>query len=349
MSYMININKIFKENITFVEYSRSGIIYYTDDLEVLNELKILGWKYNECSRGYRVIPPSISVCDITELKKVFQYQNTIINYAYFLYLKKISKENKLSDLINFIICKNKLFYKNFEFHISSGPIIETEIKIEGLDNRINQLKKDLMINFLESSDYNFLYEVAKQKLCKNTIYSITKFCLDSLSENVKAFYERLISLNENINKKFKLPEKNYNIDMNLLDKVDYDILLFIPNGCYKFLNLFVNEKNYRKIMFWEFHIDDTKPTTHKIFNKNFKGKKVLLVDSVYSGKTLLKLKKIIEEKGGYPILLGLYPKSKSVINILDYTLILDKLYDVKELDLNDINMYENLYINRLKG
>ena len=282
---MINVNKIFKENITFVEYSRSGIVYYTDDLEKLNELKLLGWKYNQCSKGYRVVPPSISVCDITELKKVFQYQNTILNYAYFIYLKKLSKENRLIDVINFIICKKKLFYKNFEYHISSGPIIETEIKIEGIDNRINQLKKDLLVNFLDSDDYNWTYDLAKKQINKNNIYTASKFCIDNLSKNIKNFYMYLINLNENINRKFELPEKTYNIDMSLFEMIDYDILLFIPNGCYKFLNLFINENNYKKVMFWEFHIDETKPTTHKIFDKDFKDKKVLLIDSVYSGKT----------------------------------------------------------------
>lgn len=349
MNYMINVNKIFKENITFVEYSRSGIVYYTDDLEVLNELKILGWKYNECSKGYRVIPPSVSLCDITELRKVFQYQNIILNFAYFLYLKKLSKENKLNDLIKFVISKKNIFYKNFEFHISSGPIIETEIKIEGIDNRINQLKIDLLITFLESKEYDAFYNYALKKLNKNNIHMVEHFDIENLSNNVKNFYNHLIDLNKNINKKFKLSEKKYNLNIDIFYKIKYDVLLFIPNGCYKFLNLFVNEDNYDKVMFWEFHIDDTKPTTHKIFNKDLKNKKVLIIDSVYSGKTLLKLKKLIKEKGGYPILLGLYPKSRSVINILDYAVILDKLYSRKDLDLKDVNMYEILYIDRLKG
>lgn len=349
MSCMINVNQIFKSNIIFGEYSRSGIVYYTDDLEELNELKLLGWKYNQCSIGYRVIPPSISVCDITELEKVFQYQNVILNYAYFVYLKTLLKENKFENVIKCIISKKRLFYKNFEFHISSGPIIETEIKVEGSDDRIYQLKRDLLINFLASREYKNLYKFAIQKMGKNSVYTADKFNIDVLPQSVANFYKYLIKINESVNKKIKLQDKIYNVDMRGLDKIDYDILLFIPNGCYKFLNLFVNEKNYKKVMFWEFHMDKTKPTTHKIFNKNFRNKKILLVDSVYSGKTLLRLKKMVEEQGGYPILLGLYPKSKSVINILDYAIILDRLYNAKELDLKDLNMYEKIYINAMKS
>lgn len=349
MSCMISVNQIFKSNIIFGEYSRSGIVYYTDDLEELNELQLLGWRYNQCSVGYRIIPPSISVCDITELEKVFQYQNVILNYAYFLYLKKLLKENKFENVIKCIISKKKLFYKNFEFHISSGPIIETEIKVEGLDDRIYQLKRDLLIDFLAASEYKNLYKFATQKIEKNSVYTADKFNIDNLSQVLENFYKYLIKINENVNKKIKIPDKIYSVDMSVLGEIDYDVLLFIPNGCYKFLNLFVNEKNYKKVMFWEFHIDKTKPTTHKIFNKNFRNKKILLVDSVYSGKTLLRLKKMVEEQGGHPILLGLYPKSKSVINILDYTIILNRLYSTKELDLNDLNMYENLYINTMRS
>ena len=34
----------------------------------------------------------------------------------------------------------KIFYNNFCFHISNGPILETEIKIEGSDRRVENLK-----------------------------------------------------------------------------------------------------------------------------------------------------------------------------------------------------------------
>lgn len=39
MKYMkIDIKTIFNKNIRFVEYSRSGVVYYTQDLDTLNEL-----------------------------------------------------------------------------------------------------------------------------------------------------------------------------------------------------------------------------------------------------------------------------------------------------------------------
>ena len=80
MKYMkIDIKTIFNKNIRFVEYSRSGVVYYTQDLDTLNELYRNGWKYNLCEKGFRVIPPSITVCDICECKKVEQYKNIILN------------------------------------------------------------------------------------------------------------------------------------------------------------------------------------------------------------------------------------------------------------------------------
>lgn len=58
-----------------------------------------------------------------------------------------------------------------------------------------------------------------------------------------------------------------------LNKIDYDIMLFIPYGCYKFLNLFLDENNYKKVMFLEIHIDQNKPNIHKLYAKKLKIKK----------------------------------------------------------------------------
>ena len=193
-----------------------------------------------------------------------------------------------------------------------------------------------------------LYEYSKKSIIKNNAILPINDSSKNQGQEIKNFYKYIIDLNENINKNFRFSKFNYEVNISILKKINYDIMLFIPNGCYKFLNLFVDEENYKKVMFWEFHIDGTKPNTHKIFPKSFKNKRVLLIDSVYSGKTLLKLKKIIEEEGGTVILFGLYPKSKSVLNILDYTLILNKIYNVKKLKIDDY-IFEKIYIEALRG
>lgn len=341
----MNIKKIFNENITFVEYSRSGIIYYTNDLEEINQLLKKGWKYNKYDNGFRVIPPSITVCDITEVRKAIQYQNTIFNLTYYKFLKKLQKQNKLNSHITNVINKHKIYYKNFIFHISSGPIIEAEIKIEGIDSRIQQLKIDLVLDFIERKDYKILYNQTKKDLKEN--YMFDNY-IDNNSEKTNEYFNYLIALNKAINNEIKILKNEYNIDLSLFNEIKYDIILFIPNGCYKFIHLFINESNYKKAMFLEYHIDKTKPAICKIFEKNLRNKKVLIVDSIYSGKTLLHLKQYVEKQGGKPILLGLYPKSRSVINILDYVIILNSMYKRDQLNLENKNFFEDLYIKLSK-
>lgn len=100
------------------------------------------------------------------------------------------------------------------------------------------------------------------------------------------------------------------------------------------------------MIFIEFHVDKDKPYIHRLFYQNMYGKKVLIIDSVYSGKTLLNAKALVEKEGGIPTLLGVYPKSKSVLNILDYALILDRVYDCKKL-VDNMN-FEKIYVETFR-
>lgn len=338
MKYMkIDIKTIFYKNIRFVEYSRSGVVYYTQDLDDLNELQQNGWKYNFCEKGFRVVPPSTTICDICECKKVEQYKNVILNLAYYKFLNLLLENGDLSNYIYSIINDNKIFYNDFYFHISNGPILETEIKIECSDMRIENLKRDMLLKFIKTDKYMDLYNECKKKIEKNVLFSKT----NEQNKKILDFYETVIKKNSLI-KKIDVSKQKYIIDMSILNTEDYDLILFIPFGCYKFINLFTTVDNYKKIMFIEFHVDKDKPYIHRLFYQNMYRKKVLIIDSVYSGKTLLYAKSLVEQEGGIPTLLGVYPKSKSVLNILDYALILDKVYDCKKL-INNIN-FEKIYI-----
>lgn len=57
---------------------------------------------------------------------------------------------------------------------------------------------------------------------------------------------------------------------------------------------------------------------------------------------------MVKQLGGTPIVLGIYPKSRSVINILDYTLLINKIYKCNELNLDDKDMFKNIYIESFK-
>lgn len=94
---MINICKIFKNNITYVEYARSGIGYYTQNLKYAKELVNNGWKY-KTSKGFRLVPPEVSIVDLTDYRKAMCYQNLFFNYIYYIFLKKLLKQNRLNSV-----------------------------------------------------------------------------------------------------------------------------------------------------------------------------------------------------------------------------------------------------------
>lgn len=155
---MINVCKIFENNMTYVEYARSGVEYYTENLENAKLLVDMGWKYNKTSIGFRLVPPEISVSDLTEYKKAMQYGNLSFNYVYFKYLKILLRKNTLNSYIKEIIEANRLKYNKFRFLISTGPVLDNEEKIIGTYWDIYEQykdKHDFNENIIFSKGYNY--------------------------------------------------------------------------------------------------------------------------------------------------------------------------------------------------
>lgn len=150
MNYMKRkIVEIFNNNLEYVYYARSGIIYHTTDTEEIYYLRNKGWKYNKIDS---ISPPTITICDICDCEKIMQYNNAQFNLAYFLFIKKLKENNKLENFIRNIINKKNIYYKDFYYHVSDGPILENSIRIKGIDNRVNTLKIDLVKEFIKNQE-----------------------------------------------------------------------------------------------------------------------------------------------------------------------------------------------------
>lgn len=347
---MVNIQDIFEKNTTYVEYARSGVEYYTENLEEAKCLVDSGWKYNKTSKGFRVVPPEVSIVDLTDYNKAMQYSNLYFNYLYFVYLKRLLKQNKLNSYIKEIIEKNKLKYKKFRFLVSIGPVLDTEIRIVGSDKRVELLKTDMVEKFVHSMNHEEYIQdyLEDMKLYKEL--EKTNIPLKARPKLEQEFYEDLnkyVSLvskrevyNSNI---FKI----YNCEKIINEGID--VAVFLPFGCFKYLSSFVQFMDVRKIMFWELHADASKESTFKLYNKKLKDKKVLVVDNMYSGKTMKLIKNKIKECGGTPIVLGLNPKNLNNIKIADYVMILNTIYKKEELNTEEDNFFENLYVKTLRG
>ncbi len=72
-------------------------------------------------------------------------------------------------------------------------------------------------------------------------------------------------------------------------------------------------------------MDETKGSNKFSNLEKLKNKFVLIIDSIYSGKTMIYTKKILKDITNKINILGVFPKSDSVANICDYIIVLNKV------------------------
>ena len=346
MNYMKKrIVEIFKNNLEYVYYARSGIVYHTNDVEAIAYLSNKGWKYNKIDS---ISPPVVTICDIVDCDKIMQYENVQFNLAYYLFLTKLKTNNKLENFIKGILCKKDIYYKDFYYHISNGPILENSIRIKGIDKRIETLKIDLAKSFIKSEQYSYYMGLVKDMMGD---FEVVNLPLKEKRESneVDKYYEWLTYINKFIYNNINILKNKFEINKEIIENLNYDVVLFIPNGGYKYLDIFVDNSNLKKVSFYKIHADNDNRGEHIINDLEGKNKKVLIIDSAFSGRTLQIAKQYIQRNGGVPIVLGIYPKSRNIINIMDYALIGNKIYSKENLQINDENMFIDIYINNLKG
>lgn len=341
--------KIFKENITYVEYARSGVEYYTNSLEEYKKLKELGWKGNKYCDGFRIIPPEVSIVDLTDFIKARQYENLKFNFAYYLFLKKLLLNNRLNNFINQIIETKNMKYNNFEFLVSTGPVLEAEVRIAGSDNRIEKLKMDMADNFIKTDEYKSILETINKEQSFNRELESKIVKLEEKSERERKFYNNLQEHIDMISNKKVYNKKIFEIyNRQIIKENNIDVIIFLPFGCFKYLSSFANKNNIDKIMFWEIHAEKSKESTFKLYKKSLKDKNVLIIDNIYSGKTMKIAKRLVEEEGGKAITLGLNPKNRNNISNSEFVMILNNIYKSKDLKYNNDKFFEDIYIEILR-
>ena len=100
------------------------------------------------------------------------------------------------------------------------------------------------------------------------------------------------------------------------------------------MSYFDIEKYMNKIIFWEIHMDETKGANNFRNIDKLKDKSVLIIDSIYSGKTMLYIKNVLKNITDKIKLLGIFPKSDSIANICDYIIILNKVIEKNKNGFN---------------
>ena len=279
---MIMLNKIFKKNIQFSKYGRSGSIVLTKNKKIWKILQDEGWSCYLNGGIYRLNPPTLNLVDIVDIEKSLQYQNLIFNYSLYKYIEILNKKRAL----------NRYCLK----------ILEDEEFIQLYTKYMKLFSKPSMI---------------KQEYIKKQNVILQENYINKYGAN-----------------RYKSKDKSFKIDFNQIELEKFDYIIFILNGCFKIMSYFDIEKYMNKIIFWEIHMDETKGANNFRNIDKLKDKSVLIIDSIYSGKTMLYIKNVLKNITDKIKLLGIFPKSDSIANICDYIIILNKVIEKNKNGFN---------------
>lgn len=239
---MIMINKIFEKNIQFSKYGRSGVIVLTKSKKIAKELEKAGWNCYLKDETYRLNPPTLNLVDVVDIEKSLQYQNLIFNHALYKYIQILNKKKVLNEYFLKVIETHKIFFKDFAFHLSIGPILKYAVKIEGSDNRIYKFKTYLIEYILKDECFIKLYNKFIPLFTK--LPNIEQEHIKR--ENIK-LQENYIEQYEANN--YKCKYKSFKIDFTQIELKKFDYIIFILNGCFKIIPYFDLDKYKNKIIF----------------------------------------------------------------------------------------------------
>ena len=331
----------FQRRVIFGENGRAMAAYRTKNSEEVKEKKELGWTATliDKAQTYYLRSPDTWLVDLSDFFKVNYYGNPIVNLAYYLFLTNKYKNNALNDYINYIMSKKPVYYKNFQYVVVFGIVLETEVRLLGSDNRLNNLKKDIFSDFYKSAYFKQFYSRALKMFKGKTDFSSVFHEKEEKNELAFKLFQEKVAEHKNINFNYK------KIDGLISQLPEYDYLMLIPKSGYKYLCSVVDEASFDKILFWEIHAN-TSIKSQKNFNFNIKDKRVLVVDNIYSGKTMSIITELIKKRGGIPITVGLFPKSYHSALGLDYFVYYNKLYSTKEFKYKK-NWAVDSYVNVL--
>lgn len=315
------------EYIVYGYSGRSIATVYSNDLAEISEKTKNGWKYELVEGNFWLRAPEIWLVNIADPQKVFYYGNAIINLAYYNFLQKLINTNSLIEYVESVIKRKRFLYKSFSFVVSTGAVQEADIRIIGRDSRIYNLKNDLFQNFFLSKDFEKCYREAGEVIpliSQQRIFAYRGF--NCLNEELKNYYNR-------IEKAFRSVGYSNVYNSRIIKGIkeqlpEYDYLVFVPTSCFGYISSFISSDNIDNISYIEMHSNKNLKRYLYYDMKKFLNKKVLIIDKCYSGKTLQRVKQIIEDAGGIPITMGLFPNNRYVANSLDYTVVLNKVFDM---------------------
>ena len=332
----------FSDYVTEGAHGRTGVFAISDDYDVVREKVKLGWSFEFTKSGFWLRAPDISLVDLTEPFRIYQTGDAYDNLSAFNYLQDLKKSCNLPDFINGVILHDKEGYEGFDYYVSEGKVLEGEIRIGGSDTRINKLKADILGSASRTKEWQQQLSHAHDFLGKIRNIPIHSRKLEDFNQKSADFIRYVNGLNHN------LDASSQPLSMQTLEGVvqhlpDFDVMIFVPTGCYRYMTSFLSDDVVDKIMLWEIHIDPNQSKTYKLMNKSLEDKKCLIVDKSYTGKTLNHMGNLVRDLGGIPIRFGLFPKSRCAVKGAEQVLFLDEVLDSNNMCVENENWPVNYY------
>lgn len=323
-----------KDYLTQGEYKRSQIRLMTNNLEFVSNKISNGWSYFVKNKEFLLIAPEQWMVDLSDpFKATFYTNNLNINYAYFNFLKdKIQKQKLL---------KSNLF-------LSEGQALETEIRIIA-DNKEKAefFARKIFNKFLTGPDYLKYLNEANVFLGKTKIIRIKDSATEKYPTKTKKLFLKIQKNYSWINfckKDLSFPKTLIGLSDQIFETFkNVDVFIFIPWGCFKYIPSCVNEEMIDRLMFWETHFGNYNQSGHVFLEKNLKNKKIVIFDISYTGSTINKMSKMVKKRGGCPIRVALFPKSRLAVKNADYLVFLDRLIKASDVDTSSLTWFFDLY------
>lgn len=326
----------FNDYVTEGAHGRTGVFATTDDYDIVREKAKLGWSFEFTQRGFWLRAPDISLVDITEPFRIYQMGDGITNLSCFKYLRDLRKSCGLPDLINGVIFSEKDKYSGFDFYVSEGEILEGEVRIGGSDSRVHDLKADVLNFAARTKEWQRYLSQAHDYLGRVRTIPIHDRRLEHFDQKSADFIRYINGLNHALDDSIQ-PLGMQTLEGLIEQLPDFEVMILVPTGCYRYITSLLREDIVDRIMLWEVHIDPNQPRTYKLMNKNLENRKCLIVDKSYTGKTLTHMADLVRDVGGVPIRFGLFPKSRCAVKGSEYVLFLDRVLESGGMNLGDEN------------
>lgn len=333
---------LFHDYLTEGSHGRTGVYMTSQDSDVANEKINQGWICEKCNGGFWMRAPDISLVDITEPDRIYQMGKPADTFSAFTFLKDLKRQSGLYDFINGVIYTKRENFQNFDYYISEGEVLDGEIRIGGNDSRIRELKKNILGEVKTSPYWPRYQQDTRDFLGPTRPIAIESKDISDFDTRSAQFIRLIDDLRQVY---YPRSEKvGMKVLKNAINQLpDYEIMIFIPTGCFRYITSFINEATIDRIMLWEVHFDKNRPETIKLTNKNIENRKCLIVDKTYTGKTLDRAAGLVTAEGGIPIRLGLFPKGKTSVGNSEYIMFLDQIIDARNIDLTDSNWLLNTF------